>query len=77
MPCPERLPSCKGLDDGKQSFPNQTWSNRYIECYKNRTVAVSHCPRGFIFHHKELRCVQKVHGGTYFALFSLLIGFNW
>lgn len=73
LSCPERLPSCKELSDGYHVFGNQTWTNRYIECYKKRTVSIHRCPVQQIFHPKQLKCVLKFHGGiiVLFKSFSL------
>lgn len=47
VPCPERLPSCIGLPDGKQEFPNRRWWADYIVCYHNRTLEINKCADGY------------------------------
>lgn len=42
-PCEERLPSCIGLPDGANAFPNRPNSEYYVKCFQNRTVAVEVC----------------------------------
>ena len=42
-PCEERLPSCIGLPEGANAFPNRRNSEFYVKCLQNRTVAVEVC----------------------------------
>ena len=58
--CPERLPSCRGLPDGDQPVRNDLWSDRYVTCLINRTMAVNKCPKGAIFDPTLLQCRNTV-----------------
>ena len=53
-PCPERLPSCVGLPDGRHSYPGRMWQSYFIVCYKHRTT-VERCVKG-IFNPVTLQC---------------------
>ena len=65
-PCPERLPSCVGLQDGNQVFPARSWHTDYIRCYRNRTVEVTKCRRG-LFNPRTRTCmvVSQISQGVY------------
>ena len=63
-PCPERLPSCRGLRDGTNSFPGRPWGSNYIECTNNRTDAVKNCPTGAVFNPTLKACVSDVDPGN-------------
>lgn len=59
VPCTSRLPSCDGLPDGNQPYPGREWQADYVNCYKNRTVSVQRCSRGF-FHPQQKHCVDQI-----------------
>ena len=59
-PCPERLPSCIGKTDGAKPFTGREWTDNYMECYKNRTMALNKCPTGSVFDIYEASCVSKI-----------------
>ena len=61
--CPDRLPSCVGLPDGKRPVPVQLWMTEYIVCYKNRTVNVTQCARDEYFNPRLNTCMKKVQPG--------------
>ena len=61
--CPSRLPSCVGQSDGFQPFPNLLWEEKYIQCYKNRTMKVAQCPMKQYFNPRTLKCADKVVPG--------------
>lgn len=63
--CPLRLPSCIGLEDGAQPFPTKLWSSYYIQCYRNRTVAIRQCQTGTIFDPTNQACVSDVPVGMF------------
>lgn len=42
-PCPERLPSCSGLQDGNNPFPDRPMSGDYIRCFRERTISIEKC----------------------------------
>lgn len=63
QPCPNRLPSCRGVPDGDHIFPNKLWEPDYITCFKNRTIAVNRCPVGQIFHPVQHKCLIYTPGG--------------
>ncbi|KAJ8316010.1 hypothetical protein KUTeg_006024 [Tegillarca granosa] len=46
LPCPKRLPSCRGLSDGDEPVKGEYWTSRYVTCLLNRTMAVRNCPHG-------------------------------
>jgi hypothetical protein len=58
-PCPERLPSCIGLSDGRHEFPGRRWWSAYIVCYHNRTVELSRCAQGYFDPYRRV-CVQWI-----------------
>ncbi|WAR05418.1 hypothetical protein MAR_020787 [Mya arenaria] len=59
-PCPQRLPSCVGTTDGAHAFTGREWTKFYIECLKNRTVALNTCPTGAVFEPYQSSCVSKI-----------------
>nr|XP_022322146.1 uncharacterized protein LOC111123822 isoform X3 [Crassostrea virginica] len=59
VPCPEKLPSCIGLSDGRHEFPNRRWRPDYIVCYQNRTVEIATCPGGY-YHPYQRVCVKWI-----------------
>lgn len=59
-PCPERLPSCRGLPDGDQPANGFLWTDRFVTCVQNRTLAVSRCNPGAIFDPTQLNCVEQI-----------------
>lgn len=61
--CPSRLPSCVGQSDGFQPFPSHLWEEKYIQCYKNRTMKVAQCPMKQYFNPRTLKCADKVVPG--------------
>ena len=64
QPCPVRLPSCIGLQDGPNPHPSQLWNAQFITCYKNRTVQIDKCADGEYFHPRERTCKKDVKTGT-------------
>ncbi|VDI54945.1 Hypothetical predicted protein, partial [Mytilus galloprovincialis] len=58
--CPERLPSCIGLPDGRNMFPARKWKSDYIMCYRNRTLTVYHCDTGYFFDPYTRFCVKYI-----------------
>ncbi|KAL5005503.1 hypothetical protein ScPMuIL_018959 [Solemya velum] len=42
-PCSERLPSCSGLQDGNNPFPDRPMSGDYITCFRERTISIEKC----------------------------------
>ncbi|KAL4228860.1 hypothetical protein ACF0H5_011900 [Mactra antiquata] len=59
-PCPERIPSCVGKPDGARPYPGREWTADYIECYKNRTMALYKCPIGSVFDSIDLSCTSNI-----------------
>ncbi|XP_052252891.1 uncharacterized protein LOC127859481 isoform X4 [Dreissena polymorpha] len=59
-PCPERLPSCIGIQDGAQPFTGREWTQQYMECFRNRTVALNTCPPGSVFEPYQSSCVSRI-----------------
>lgn len=59
-PCPERLPSCRGLPDGDRPVSTALWTSKYITCLHNRTMAVRDCPPGSVFNPVTLQCMSTV-----------------
>lgn len=73
--CPERLPSCRGLPDGDQPASGYLWTDRFVTCVQNRTLAVNKCKTGAIFDPTQLNCVEQILPGLSFMLvinFSLV-----
>jgi hypothetical protein len=66
IPCPGRLPSCRGLSDGLHSFPGRLWMEDYIKCFRNRTMDVSKCPTGYF--NPTLRACTTQLGRSKFKL---------
>lgn len=64
VPCPSRLPSCKGKPDGLNPFPNQLWNPPYIECFKNRTIDIKKCSTGY-FNPRMRKCMEPVEKGKF------------
>jgi len=60
-PCPNRLPSCVGQPDGDQPIPGQEWTDQFIHCYRNRTMAVDKCPAGSVFDPDKHICTTKIN----------------
>ncbi|KAL3884669.1 hypothetical protein ACJMK2_024787, partial [Sinanodonta woodiana] len=56
-PCPSRLPSCVGLPDGDNAYPGSYRSNRYVTCYRNRSIALYECNGGY-FDNVYKQCVM-------------------
>ena len=61
-PCPERLPSCRGLPDGPQPDSTHLWVDQYVTCFANRTMAVKTCNHGY-FHPRQHQCRSQVDPG--------------
>ena len=59
-PCPERLPSCRGIPDGDRPFLMALWTSKYVTCLRNRTMAVRNCPPGSVFNPVTLQCMDAV-----------------
>lgn len=59
-PCPERLPSCEGNQDGANAFPGKLWSHDYITCLRNRTIRVTSCPQGQFFNPDTRQCTNQI-----------------
>ena len=70
-PCEQRMPSCSGLPDGKNAYPNTVISHEYIVCEKGRTVEVGGCLAGY-FDPLERDCVAFPHGKISPILFNPL-----
>ncbi|XP_071175832.1 uncharacterized protein [Mytilus edulis] len=64
QPCPSRLPSCVGIPDGDRPFPAHQWTDLYITCLTNRTIAIRHCPSGSVFDPSRLQCVNRIEQGN-------------
>ncbi|CAG2185606.1 unnamed protein product [Mytilus edulis] len=62
--CPKRLPSCRGLPDGDEAVQSALWTDLYVTCLINRTMAVRHCPVGQVFDPSQLHCVSKIPKGN-------------
>ena len=56
--CSLRYPSCVGLADGNQTFPERVGKPDYITCFSNRTVAISKCVDGY-FDPVSKKCIQN------------------
>lgn len=65
VPCPERLPSCIGLPDSRNALPGKKWMSDYVMCYRNRTLMVYHCDRGYYFNPYRRTCVKVIDTGKY------------
>lgn len=63
VPCPERLPSCVGLEYGRWPFPGREWTDVYVQCSLNRTVSISYCNHGSVFDTQQRRCVHTIIQG--------------
>jgi len=61
--CPKRLPSCRSLPDGDEAVQSALWTDLYVTCLLNRTMAVRHCPNGQVFDPNQLHCVSKIPKG--------------
>lgn len=72
QPCPERFPSCVGLPDGANPDPRSLWSDSYIRCFHNRTVAVETCPSGY-FNSRTRQCTVYVNPGQLVFLLKLSV----
>ena len=72
QPCPSRLPSCVGIPDGDRPFPAHLWTDQYITCLSNRTIAVRHCPSGSVFDPARLQCVNRIEQGLLNLMICLL-----
>lgn len=72
QPCPSRLPSCVGIPDGDRPFPAHLWTDQYITCLSNRTIAVRHCPSGSVFDPARLQCVNRIEQGLLNLMIHLL-----
>ena len=55
--CSLRYPSCVGLADGNQTFPERLGKPDYITCFSNRTVAISKCVGGY-FESVSKKCMK-------------------
>lgn len=66
-PCPDRLPSCVGLADGDEPDMGHQWTDVYVQCYRNRTMRVEHCPTGAVFSPAKRACISKIGAGRYFT----------
>jgi hypothetical protein len=66
VPCPERLPSCIGLPDSRNALPGKKWMSDYVMCYRNRTLMVYHCDRGYYFNPYRRTCVKVIDTGILF-----------
>jgi hypothetical protein len=56
----------KGLLSSQQLAKlNQSalWTDLYVTCLLNRTMAVRHCPNGQVFDPNQLHCVSKIPKG--------------
>ena len=63
--CPQRLPSCVGLNDGANYFPGRQWTSNFIICFKNRTITISKCKGNHeYFHPAQRNCITDVAKGT-------------
>lgn len=58
IPCTQRLPSCVGLEDGKQPFPGFPWKQQYVVCDKDRTTTVNTCQDTKIFNPNTKQCID-------------------
>lgn len=70
LPCSDRLPSCVGLANGKNSFSGRVWSPYYVDCLNNRTYTVHRCTNGW-FHPVQRLCVTQIHPGMFSKIFKL------
>lgn len=66
VPCPTRLPSCVGLPDGLNSVTGAQWTDKYILCYRNRTIEVNTCKQG-VFNPMKRLCDDHVRPGKIFS----------
>lgn len=71
VPCPDRLPSCIGLSDGKHEFPSRRWWADYIVCYHNRTVEINKCANGYFNPYLRI-CVRWISLSKIFSFPSFL-----
>lgn len=62
LPCPARLPSCKGLPDGMNSLSNKQWTATFIVCVQNRTLDINKCKTGY-FNPRTRKCMEHVEKG--------------
>lgn len=74
VPCPTRLPSCVGLPDGLNSVTGAQWTDKYILCYRNRTIEVNTCKQG-VFNPMKRLCDDHVRPGKIF--FFQMFSFNY
>ncbi|KAK3095139.1 hypothetical protein FSP39_010723 [Pinctada imbricata] len=56
LPCNDRIPSCKNLPDGNNTFPGIDREKYYITCFRSRTLYVRTCDRG-VFDPVTRNCV--------------------
>lgn len=61
--CSERLPDCRGRQDGAHAFPNKPWQRDFIQCYLNRTISIAQCPMGMYFNPRTPSCKRNVEPG--------------
>ena len=51
------------MADGDQMAIGYKWTAMYVRCYRNRTLAVDHCPGGAVFDPSKRICVSKIKAG--------------
>ena len=69
--CPDRLPTCVGLPDGDNLFIGREWKPDYAVCYKNRTIELKKCTKGY-FHPTKRACTEIIDHGWYFKSFIVI-----
>ncbi|XP_071165551.1 uncharacterized protein [Mytilus edulis] len=63
VPCEDRLPTCKSLNDGNNAYPGRPVSEYYINCFSNRTVSVEACQVS-LYDPVRRRCSSKINSGV-------------
>ncbi|KAJ8316013.1 hypothetical protein KUTeg_006027 [Tegillarca granosa] len=67
-PCVDRFPSCVGLVDGHQGFPNRGVTALYIVCKDNRTISIEKCPETIyndVYDPYLRHCTSQINSGLY------------
>lgn len=64
-PCPSRLPSCVGEQNGYKEFPTRLWKSDFVNCFLNRTTEIDKCPSNEYFNPRLKQCMENVLPGKY------------
>ncbi|KAK3583067.1 hypothetical protein CHS0354_004012 [Potamilus streckersoni] len=62
VPCRFRFVSCIDKPDGLYAFPGEEFTNKYVRCYRNRTIEVKECETGLVFNPISRECGYFVTG---------------